>query len=317
MYDSNNPHTENTLGASTRPTRKRVFVVSAIFLVGMIVAGLGWFALVPPPLPNAPIVITIPPGASLRDIGRLLRAQNLVRSSALLEFYITLIGGEHAIKAGDYLFQKPAPAFRVASRIVHGSYGFAQISVTFPEGSTRQEMARIMQRSGAFPSFDAQAFLLASESDEGYLFPDTYFFSENVHAQQVLDVLRATFTRKILVEKKAIDESGHTQAEVVTMASLIEAETRTAEDRRIVSGILWKRLAVGMPLQVDVARVTYQYHGLPKNPINNPGLDSIDAALHPVSTPYFYYLSDRLGVMHYAITYEQHKKNIARYLTSS
>ncbi|MHB8652163.1 MAG: endolytic transglycosylase MltG [Minisyncoccota bacterium] len=317
MYDFSKSHHEQTLSVSPPSHHRGIFIVVVALLSGIAIAGVVWFALVPPSSFKAPVTVVIPPGSSLRDVGRLLRAQNLVRSSALFEFYTTLIGGEHAIKAGEYLFQKPAPAFRIAARIVHGAYGFPQIAVTFPEGSTRQEIVLIIERARVFSAFNAQKFLLITEHDEGYLFPDTYFFLENIRAERVAELLKATFAQKVAIEKKAIDESGHTQSEIVTMASLIEAEARTADDRRIVSGILWKRLAINMPLQVDVARVTYQYHGLPSDPINNPGLDSIDAAIHPARTPYLYYLSDRSGTIHYATTYTQHKKNVAQYLASS
>jgi UPF0755 protein len=120
------------------------------------------------------------------------------------------------------------------------------------------------------------------------------------------------------------------------MASLIEEETATPEDRRIVSGILWKRLSSGMRLQVDATFAytigkgslelttedlksdspynTYRIYGLPPTPIVNPGLDAITAALHPTSSPYVYYLSDKNGVMHYSKTFEEHKLAKAKYL---
>jgi UPF0755 protein len=120
------------------------------------------------------------------------------------------------------------------------------------------------------------------------------------------------------------------------MASIIERETRTAEDRRLVSGILWKRISIGMPLQVDatfeyytkyntytvtkqVMREdspynTYTNKGLPPTPIANPGLDSIIAALKPTASPYLYYLTGRDGKMYYATDFAGHKKNRRLYL---
>jgi UPF0755 protein len=122
------------------------------------------------------------------------------------------------------------------------------------------------------------------------------------------------------------------------MASLVEEETRTPADRRLVAGILWKRIKLGMPLQVDAvfpyingkntyevtARDlkidspynTYLYPGLPIAPIANPGLDSIKAAIEPAESPYLYYLSDRAGAMHYAKTFEEHKRNRELYLNA-
>ena len=120
------------------------------------------------------------------------------------------------------------------------------------------------------------------------------------------------------------------------MASLIEKEADTAEDRRIVSGILWNRIDADMPLQVDAVfgyildrsgyaptgsdleidspYNTYENRGLPPGPIANPGLDALTAALHPAATEYFYYLTGRDGLMYYAETFEEHKRNRELYL---
>ena len=120
------------------------------------------------------------------------------------------------------------------------------------------------------------------------------------------------------------------------MASIIEGEAVTPEDRRIVSGILWTRMKNGMRLgvdapfayimgkgsleltQTDLATTspynTYRVAGLPPTPINNPGIDAIAAALAPSSTPYLYYLSDKEGSMHYARTFAEHKLNKEKYL---
>lgn len=98
------------------------------------------------------------------------------------------------------------------------------------------------------------------------------------------------------------------------MASILEGEVKTREDREIVSGILWKRLSIGMALQVDVDRWTYENRGLPPAPVNNPGLVSIEAALRPKESPYLYFLTDKDGTAHYSRTFDEHKEKIAKYL---
>ena len=117
---------------------------------------------------------------------------------------------------------------------------------------------------------------------------------------------------------------------------MLEDEARTTTDRQIVAGILWKRLSLGMPLDVDstVSYITgkpldqlttadlkikslyntYLVAGLPPTPIDNPGLDSLSAAVSASTTPYLYYLSDKDGLMHYAVTFAEHQKNVAKYL---
>jgi UPF0755 protein len=98
------------------------------------------------------------------------------------------------------------------------------------------------------------------------------------------------------------------------MASILEGEAKTEGDMKIIAGILLTRLTKGMPLQVDVAKETYTAKGLPKVPLNNPGLVAIMAVLHPTFTDNLYYLTGNDGAMHYAKTFEEHKKNIKKYL---
>ena len=98
------------------------------------------------------------------------------------------------------------------------------------------------------------------------------------------------------------------------MASILEAEGKTEEDRKIIAGILYKRLEIGMALQVDSDLSTYEKPGLPQLPITNPGLESINDALHPTETDYLYFLTGRDGNMYYAKTFEQHVQNKKKYL---
>ena len=98
------------------------------------------------------------------------------------------------------------------------------------------------------------------------------------------------------------------------MASLIEREAKGDTDRGFISGILWKRISIGMPLQVDVAVETYKTKGLPKSPISNPGIESIKAAIHSENSPYFFFIYDRNDNIHYAESFSEHQVNIRKYL---
>ena len=148
--------------------------------------------------------------------------------------------------------------------------------------------------------------------------------------------MRENFDAKISSLSADINTSGHSISDTVIMASIVEKEARTSTNRKIVAGVLWNRLALGMPLQVDAVfgyifnRDTYSpsladlktespynlylHIGLPPGPIDNPGLDSLLAALHPTKTNYFYYLTDPNGVMHYATTFAEHQANQMKYL---
>jgi UPF0755 protein len=170
---------------------------------------------------------------------------------------------------------------------------------------------------------------------EGYLFPDTYEVSTDQTCEQMIDAMLINFGNKLTPElQEKIKGQDKTIFEVVTMASLLEKEVKTLEDKKIVAGILHNRLQMGMPLQldstvnyitgkndpgvlikdtqIDSPYNTYKYKGLPIGPISNPGMDSISAALEPTETDYLYYLSD--GKTYYAKTLKEHAANRAKYL---
>ena len=122
------------------------------------------------------------------------------------------------------------------------------------------------------------------------------------------------FERKIKTVRSDIVSSGKSENAIITMASIIEREAKGDIDRGYISGILWNRINKKMPLQVDASPDTYKVKGLPENPICNPGMEAIKASIHPVLSNYLYYLHDRNGIIHYAKTFEEHKKNKLKYL---
>ncbi|MFA6585139.1 MAG: endolytic transglycosylase MltG [Candidatus Paceibacterota bacterium] len=186
------------------------------------------------------------------------------------------------------------------------------IRVTFVEGITVQKAAE--QVASMFPAISAGEFISAGGSSEGYLFPDTYFFSSSTDATTIVKKMRDNFDTRIASLSGEILASGHSLSDIVNMAAIIEKEARTNEDRHIVAGILWKRLALGMPLQVDAAPDTYTHTGFPPAPICNPGLDALETVLNPTKTDFLYYLTGKDGLMHYAKTYAVHQTNIRKYL---
>ncbi|MEI7513041.1 MAG: endolytic transglycosylase MltG, partial [bacterium] len=137
-----------------------------------------------------------------------------------------------------------------------------------------------------------------------------------------------------ILERSKINDSNFN--EIITMASIIEGEAMKDEDRKIIADILWRRIDIGMMLQVDTTFMyingkasseitkadlkinspynTYTHKGLPPTPISNPGIEAINSAMFPTANKYLYYLSDKDGVMHYAVTFAEHKKNKEKYL---
>jgi UPF0755 protein len=244
------------------------------------------------------------------------------------------LGSERRVSEGEYYFKSPASSLEVAFRISGRQFGIDRTKVTFPEGFTAKQMS---DRLGAtFPDFDTTLFLTLAKESEGYLFPDTYSFFPSITPDVAVALLKRNFTNQLAPLEGSIRMSGRKQSDIIIMASIIEKEAATPEEMPIISGILWKRLDEGKPLQVDAPFLytlgkasseltrkdlasnspynTYRNKGLPPTPIANPGLDAIRAAITPVDSPYYFYLHGRDGVIRYAITYREHQQNIAKYL---
>ena len=247
-------------------------------------------------------IITIPEGDGLYTLSNRLKEDHVIRSPLWFRIAAVALGGERDMKAGQYNMKKPQNSFLLAWRISRGEHGIETVKITIPEGFNADKISKLFDER--FQFFDHQYFL--THAEEGYLFPDTYFIPVTATASSTIKLLTDNFNRKTK-DLKISDE-------IIIMASLLEGEAKLKEEREVASGILWKRLKLGMPLQVDVDRQTYEFQGLPGKPINNPGLVSIEAALNPISSNYLYFLTDEDGKMHYAKTFDEHKANIEKYL---
>lgn len=279
-------------------------------------------------------VVSIKRGSSASDAAKILSDASIISHPIFLRIVLRLSGTGSSVQAGSYRFEKPENLFIIARRITTGIYGLPSVRITVTEGtSVRTIAARV---AGMFPSVSEKEFRAAGEKHEGYLFPDTYFFMISASAESIVAEMRKNFDEKIALLSDEITKSGHSLSDIVIMASLIEKEVRTDASRRMVAGILWNRLAIGMPLQVDAVfgyifdrdtyspslsdlsvdspYNTYKYKGLPSGPIGNPGIESIKAVLHPTKTDYLYYLTGKDGVMRYAKTFAEHQANRRKYL---
>ena len=278
-------------------------------------------------------LITVAEGETLQSIALRLYEEHAVFSPFWFKSIVILLGSGKPILSGDYFFGKPLGLIPLSERMLLGEFGLTAIRVTIPEGSSVNQIAELIPKE--FIYFDKDEFRALATPKEGSLFPDTYFFLPNVRAKDVVSAMESNFDQKMKGFEKDIVASGRPLKEIITMASILEEEARLYETRQMVAGILWKRIAIGMPLQVDAAFIyvngtttpglalkdlkidspynTYLYKGLPIGPIGNPGLDAIRATLEPKSSPNLYYLSDKEGVTHYARTFEEHKENKEKY----
>lgn len=295
------------------------------------------FYMLPPALFAKGSMVTVENGASLEKVSQMLKKENIIRSENIFKLCTRVSGGKKPLIAGQYLFDKPIPVCAVSARLVRGVSGIPAIRVTIPEGYSNKDIATLLEKS--FPRFDKEVFLDRARSLEGYLFPDTYFLPTALVAEGAIRIMNENFEKKIEPWKGAIENSGRSLRDIVIMASILEREATTEGDKAMVSGILWKRIEKGMPLQVDAtfmyligkksseltlddlkmksAYNTYVNKGLPAGPIANPGIVAIRASIQPAESSYLYYLSDNDGKMHYAKTFEEHKANKAKYLRNN
>jgi UPF0755 protein len=309
-----------------------ILAVSAAFVLAL--SGIGFVASAPASFP-VETVFSVAKGESISGAAEALRAEGVIRSSFMFKALLTIVGGTRGLVAGDYYLSRTQGALGMAWRLSHGLYELKLVRVTIPEGFSSAEVADRLHVT--FNAFDTEGFRRISAKYEGYLFPDTYLFLPNVTPDEVLKVMTDTYQKKIQEIAPEIGAFGKPIRDVISMASIIEEEARTEESRRMIAGILWKRLSIGMPLQVDAAFAfvngkkassdltlddlkiqspynTYVNKGLPPGPISNPGLASILATVTPIPSKYLYYLTDHDGVMRYAVTHDEHVTNKNKYL---
>ncbi len=317
---------------SREHTNRRTITI--LIVVGSI-ATILYLAVVRPP-DNFPIgeLVGIQQGATLQDASTILQEDGVVRSATALRIIVFLLGHERDVHAGDYLFKEPQDLFSVARAISIGAYGLEPLRIRIPEGATTGEMAIIF--GGRLQRFNAERFLAQARPEEGYLFPDTYFFLPNATEDLVIRTMRQNFDTHEATIDAEVKAFGKPLKDVVIMASLIEREAKTMEDRRMIAGVLWNRLQRGMFLQVDATFFytmgkgtyqlttadlasdspynTYKHGGLPPGPIGSPSLSSLEATVTPIKHNYLYYLADKHGVTHYSATYAEHLRKKQLYV---
>ncbi len=291
-------------------------------------------------------------GDSLFQIAKNLEDKGFIQTELSLYFYVLVQDKSQELKSGVYSFSVNDTFFSIASKIIAGETN--AIKITIPEGfnlrqiDTRLAKVELISQEERFVDFCLKnsVFSVAGlklEGLEGFLFPDTYYIGRQVEInddaqnEKIVRMMLDNFDKKLTQElREEIKIQNKTIFEIITMASLIEKEVRGFKDKEIVSGILWKRLKIGMPLQVDatVAYITgkntvkisrkelqidspyntYKYRGLPKGPICNPGIESIITAIHPIDNPYWYYLSTPEGETIFSETLDEHNIAKVKYL---
>ncbi len=312
-------------------TNGRFLIASGVALV---IITIGWFSfdlgIVAPPRFQGEKTLAVLKGASAQEIARLLNQEGIIRRPSDFLLYVKLTGADKTIKPGNYVFREPLSVPRIVAVITSDA---AEHKIRIREGWTNAEIATYLEGEGLVSKKD---FLKSAESFEGYLFPDTYQAFENVSSQELVLLMRGAFDKKVAPLREAMAQKNISLKDMVIMASLVEKESAGDEDRAVIAGILWKRLKNNRPLQVDATLSyltgkeskelttddlqidspynTYRNPGLPAGPIGNPGLEAMKAAVFPKDSPYWFYLHDKEGHPHYAVTFEEHIANKDKYL---
>ncbi|NCU41135.1 MAG: endolytic transglycosylase MltG [Candidatus Moranbacteria bacterium] len=298
------------------------------------------------------VQITIPEGSNVWDIASILKKKQCIPFSSVFVFGVWKDDLRGKFQAG--IFDIP-PALTVSEiaffLTTKSSLREENVRITFPEGWTIAQMADHLE-ANTLPGkeffvlakkpdtfFDQFSFLrqLPQEATlEGFLFPDTYFFDPGASSEDIIVKMLQTFSKKVFERNKEIFGSeGENIFSFIIMASIIEGEVRSSEDRRLVSGIFNKRMESEMPLQSDATLAyvleerkiqhsaqdlskdslynTYKYQGLPPGPICNPSLDAIESSMEPTVSEYWFFLNDpKTGKTYFAKDFEEHKKNKTR-----
>ncbi len=272
-------------------------------------------------------------GESLREIAGSLQQNNLIVDTNIFYLIVKQNNLENKLQAGEFKLSASMTPLQIAQTLTKGSLN---VWITIPEGKRATEIAQILQAH--FPQYtpDWEQKLI---SQEGYLFPDTYLFPQDVTIDQIISTMRNNFNKKF-DSVPTNPDNPFTEKQIVTVASLVEREAKYPEDRPLVASVIYNRLNSGMPLQIDAsiqyamgtpsnwwpvltdsggnilpnsAYNTYTRTGLPPTPISNPGLSSLAAAIKPNQSSYLYYVSDKNGHNHYETTLSQHNADITRY----
>ncbi|MBU1018638.1 endolytic transglycosylase MltG [Patescibacteria group bacterium] len=285
---------------------------------------------------DSPVIFEIKSGESASRIASNLKSEDLIKSAYGFSKYLSKEDLDSQIQAGRYILNRSMTGVEIAETLL--TIGSGEMAVTIIEGWTISDIDNSLAKANLIEPGEFKTCTETCDfSDydflpgylEGYLFPDTFFIDpETFSAESFIRRLLTNFQSKVQITTGSLEET-------IIVASIIEKEVRTEEDRALVSGIIWKRLdngwALGMcstinyitgeteitheDIAIDSPYNTRKYAGLPPTPISNPGLASIEAAANPEYSEYWYFLTaTETGETIYSVTNEEHEVNKAKYL---
>ena len=293
------------------------------------------------------IVYTAQKGIGDDEIAKDLLKLGIIRNNYFFRLYVVVTLQHSRLQAGEYNLSPKMSIYQIVKKMVRGDV--IRDTVVILEGWDISDIGKYLESKNICSQ---NYFISLTQKDyskefdflqdkpknaglEGYIFPDTYQIAKEETCEEILNATLANFDKKLTPDlREEIKKQNKSIFDIVTMASIIEKEVRALDDKKILSGIFWKRLEINMPLQscatinyitgkndpgallkdiqIDSPYNTYKYRGLPKGPISNPGINSIIAAIYPKQTNYWYYLSN--GKTIFSETLEQHNAARVKYL---
>lgn len=318
-------------------TAIRLFLLTCLlwYLVGILVS---------PGTGSVICNVSFPPGSGIRKLASELKAGGVIRSSWHFVLMTRLRGDAHRLQAGEYRFSDDMTPDMILKKIVAGEVYYRKF--TLPEGYSVYQAAELLEQQGYFRR---ESFLekcrdkallsrlgLTEPSAEGYLFPATYNLSRGGSEEQLLGQMIGQFNKTYAAIGESGSELRFSRHEIVTLASIIEKEAVSAEEKPIISSVFHNRLRIGMPLQSDPTAVygvrafsgrvskadikrpspynTYLNRGLPPGPIGNPGRDAVLAAMNPAKTDFLYFVARLDGTHQFSRNLAEHNRAVVRFL---
>ena len=323
------------------------------------------------------MTVQIPDGSNVQEIGSTLEKSGVIKNGLVFTLYVKY-KNYNELKSGYYNLQKSMSVEDVIKELQKGGTPEPQevtlANLTIPEGYTLEQIAQTVgQLQGDFKEpLTAEAFLAKVQDEnfiaqevakypnlleslptkdsgvryrlEGYLFPATYTIKENTTVESLIDSMLAAMDKNLSSHYATIKEKNLTVNELLTIASLVEKEGAKTEDRKLIAGVFYNRLNLGMPLQSNIAILyaegklgqnisladdaaidtsidspynDYTKVGLMPGPVDSPSLDAIESSINQTKSDYLYFVANvQDGKVYYATTLEEHDRNVQEHINS-
>lgn len=333
-----------------------LFIIVIFIIIGLIIGGLFFFSLSPVSKSTESYSFEVASGTSTNEVFESLEEANLIRSAFTMKIYSKLIGGVN-VDAGTYNFNENMGTVKILKMFKDKKYSNGEeVPITFKEGITIPTVVSLISENTGTSEDEIYSLLKDKEylkslideywfldesilndkiyySLEGYLYPETYFVLKSMDAKDIINIMLRQTDKVLSKYKTQLESSKYSVHEILTLASIIEKESLTEEDRTGVSSVFYNRLNAGDSLGSDVTtyygakvnlyeRDLYQKEidevndyntrsssmagKLPVSPICNPSESSINAALNPIESDYYYFVSDKNGKIYFAKDYSEH-----------